>query len=198
MSRRMLTDEQWERIEGHLPGRAGTRGRSGVDNRLFVDAILWMAGNAARWRDLPEVLASGLGSMRGSGAGRMPASGRSCSRHGRHAGLRARPDRQHHLEGPRRCEWRKRRNPPRFRRCAASPRRLVKSCSVLATFTGSNRLAKNSQTIIAAPCPRPLCFIAAAPPRPASREHCRGWDRRGRRRRRSARPRPRRGGAVVG
>ena len=29
-------------------------GRSGADNRLFVDAILWMAGNAARWRDLPE------------------------------------------------------------------------------------------------------------------------------------------------
>ena len=55
MSRRTLTDEQWTRIEGHLPGRAGTPGRSGVDNRLFVDAVLWMAGNAARWRDLPEV-----------------------------------------------------------------------------------------------------------------------------------------------
>ena len=55
MSRRTLTNEQWERIEGHLPGRAGTRERSGVDNRLFVDAVLWMACNAARWRDLPEV-----------------------------------------------------------------------------------------------------------------------------------------------
>ncbi|OUJ13798.1 transposase [Acetobacter sp. DsW_063] len=55
MSRRTLTDEQWNRIEGHLPGRIGTPGRSGVDNRLFVDAILWMASNAARWRDLPEV-----------------------------------------------------------------------------------------------------------------------------------------------
>lgn len=55
MSRRTLTDEQWDRIEGHLPGRAGTPGRSGVDNRLFVDAILWMAGNAARWRDLPDL-----------------------------------------------------------------------------------------------------------------------------------------------
>ena len=55
MSRRTLTDEQWERIEGHLPGRAGMRGRSGADNRLFVDAVLWMAGNAARWRDLPAV-----------------------------------------------------------------------------------------------------------------------------------------------
>ena len=30
-------------------------GRSGVDNRSFVDAILRMAGDAARWRDLPEV-----------------------------------------------------------------------------------------------------------------------------------------------
>ncbi|MBB2174295.1 IS5 family transposase [Gluconacetobacter asukensis] len=55
MSRRTLTDEQWSRIEGHLPGRLGTPGRGGVDNRLFVDAILWMAGNAARWRDLPDV-----------------------------------------------------------------------------------------------------------------------------------------------
>jgi hypothetical protein len=55
LSRRTLTDKQWERIEGHLCGRAGTRGRSGVDNWPFVDAVLWMAGNAARWRDLPEV-----------------------------------------------------------------------------------------------------------------------------------------------
>ncbi|KMS53546.1 transposase [Novosphingobium barchaimii LL02] len=55
MSRRILTDEQWKRIEGHLPGRVGTPGRSGVGNRLFVDAILWMAGNAAHWRDLPKV-----------------------------------------------------------------------------------------------------------------------------------------------
>ncbi len=55
MSRRTLTDAQWSRIEEHLPGRIGLPGRSGVDNRLFVDAIMWMAGNAAHWRDLPEV-----------------------------------------------------------------------------------------------------------------------------------------------
>lgn len=61
MSRRVLTDEQWGRIEGHLPGRVGTPGRSGVDNRLFVDAILWMAGNAAHWRDLPEVFGKWAG-----------------------------------------------------------------------------------------------------------------------------------------
>jgi transposase len=52
LSRRVLTDEQWERIEGYLPGRIGLPGRRGVDNRL---AVLWMAGNAAHWRDLPEV-----------------------------------------------------------------------------------------------------------------------------------------------
>ncbi|MDY8109284.1 IS5 family transposase [Fulvimarina sp. 2208YS6-2-32] len=53
MSRRTLTDRQWARIEGLLPGKQSDPGRSGVDNRLFVDAILWMACNAARWRDLP-------------------------------------------------------------------------------------------------------------------------------------------------
>lgn len=42
-------------IEGHLPGRIGLPGRRGVDNRLFIDAILWMAGNAGHWRELPEV-----------------------------------------------------------------------------------------------------------------------------------------------
>lgn len=53
MGRRTLTDAQWHRIEEHLPGKKGDPGRSGADNRLFVDAILWMAYNAARWRDLP-------------------------------------------------------------------------------------------------------------------------------------------------
>src|SRR3546814_11188789 len=42
------------RIEVYLPVRVGLPGRSGVDNRLFVDAILWMAGNAAHWRALPD------------------------------------------------------------------------------------------------------------------------------------------------
>lgn len=53
LSRRTLTDDQWDRIKEFLPGRMGTPGRSGLDNRLFIDAILWMAYNAARWRDLP-------------------------------------------------------------------------------------------------------------------------------------------------
>ena len=56
LSRRSLTDAQWARIEEHLPGRAGLSGRSGADNRLFVDAVLWLARTASPWRDLPPEL----------------------------------------------------------------------------------------------------------------------------------------------
>ena len=56
MSRRTLTDARWARIENLLPGKPGDRGRSGADNRLFVDAILWLARSAAAWRDLPRDL----------------------------------------------------------------------------------------------------------------------------------------------
>lgn len=49
-----LTDAQWERIAGLMPG--GCKGKRGPrsNNRLFMDAILWMARAGARWRDLPE------------------------------------------------------------------------------------------------------------------------------------------------
>ncbi len=53
MSRRTLSENQWARIEGLLPGKKTDRGRSGTDNRLFVDAVLWMARGCAPWRDLP-------------------------------------------------------------------------------------------------------------------------------------------------
>ena len=56
MSRRTLTDAQWERIEQLLPGKQGDRGRSGADNRLFVDAVLWLARTVSPWRDLPPEL----------------------------------------------------------------------------------------------------------------------------------------------
>jgi len=39
-----------------LPGKNGDRGRSGADNRLFLDAVLWLARTAAPWRDLPPEL----------------------------------------------------------------------------------------------------------------------------------------------
>ena len=53
MARLNLRDDQWERIEGMLPGKASDPGRTGADNRLFVEAVLWMARSGAPWRDLP-------------------------------------------------------------------------------------------------------------------------------------------------
>lgn len=53
MSRRTLTEAQWARIVSLVPGKKGDRGRTAANNRLFVDAILWLARTAAPWRDLP-------------------------------------------------------------------------------------------------------------------------------------------------
>ena len=51
-----LRDDQWDRIKESVPG--GTKGKRGprTDNRLFLDALLWMARSGGRWRDLPERL----------------------------------------------------------------------------------------------------------------------------------------------
>lgn len=49
-----LTTEQWLRIEGLLPGKAGDPGRSGSDNRTFVNGVLWVLRSGAHWHDLPE------------------------------------------------------------------------------------------------------------------------------------------------
>lgn len=56
MSRRTLTDAQWARIVDLLPGKAGDKGATAKDNRLFVDAVLWMARTGSPWRDLPPEL----------------------------------------------------------------------------------------------------------------------------------------------
>jgi len=52
--RHELTDEQWERIRGHLPGKAGDPGRTAADNRLFVNAVLVVLKTGIPWEDLPE------------------------------------------------------------------------------------------------------------------------------------------------
>jgi transposase len=43
----------WDRIEGLLPGQPGQHGKAAKDNRLFVDAVLWVAETGAPCRDLP-------------------------------------------------------------------------------------------------------------------------------------------------
>ncbi|NKL81428.1 IS5 family transposase [Rhizobium leguminosarum] len=54
LDRLVLRDEQWERIAPHIIGDERTRGSSGRDNRMFVEAVLWIV-TGSLWRDLPEV-----------------------------------------------------------------------------------------------------------------------------------------------
>ena len=54
MERRVLSDEQWERVAPLCAGTVGDAGRSGEDNRLFLEAVLWIARTGSPWRDLHE------------------------------------------------------------------------------------------------------------------------------------------------
>ena len=49
-----LSAAQWERIAPLLPGKASDPGRTGSDNRLFVNGVLWVLRSGAHWHDLPE------------------------------------------------------------------------------------------------------------------------------------------------
>ena len=53
MDRLVLSDAQWERIAPHLPGKEGDPGRSGSNNRMFLEGVLYIARAGAPWRDLP-------------------------------------------------------------------------------------------------------------------------------------------------
>ena len=54
ISRYELSTEQWEKIKDLLPGKQGDRGRTAIDNRNFVNAVLWILRSGARWSDLSE------------------------------------------------------------------------------------------------------------------------------------------------
>lgn len=56
MDRRVLRDDQWERIKDLLPGKATDCGVTAKDNRLFLEAVLWIGRTGAPWRDLPPEL----------------------------------------------------------------------------------------------------------------------------------------------
>src|SRR3954447_19180077 len=55
MDRYVLTDAQWAKMEPYCRGKKSDPGRSGVDNRRFVEAILWIARTGSPWRDLPPL-----------------------------------------------------------------------------------------------------------------------------------------------
>src|SRR5438309_717121 len=56
MDRFVLTDAQWAKMEPLCLGKRGDPGRSGKDNRRFIEAVLWIARTGSPWRDLPPLL----------------------------------------------------------------------------------------------------------------------------------------------
>lgn len=54
MERSVLRNEQWELIKELLPGKSTDCGVTAVNNRQFIEAVLWIARTGAPWRDLPD------------------------------------------------------------------------------------------------------------------------------------------------
>ena len=58
MARKMLRDQDWEKIESLLPSQQGKQGRPRKDDRLMIEGILWILRTGAPWRDLPPEFGS--------------------------------------------------------------------------------------------------------------------------------------------
>jgi transposase len=56
MVRKLLSDGQWAKLEPLLPGKVSDRGVTAKNNRLFLEAVLWIMRTGAPWRDLPPEL----------------------------------------------------------------------------------------------------------------------------------------------
>ena len=54
LRRHEISDAQWDAIRDLLPGKDGDPGATAKDNRVFVNALRWIAKTGAPWRDLPE------------------------------------------------------------------------------------------------------------------------------------------------
>jgi transposase len=54
--RHEISDADWDRIAGLLPGQPGQHGGVADDNRRFINAVLYVARTGIPWRDLPERL----------------------------------------------------------------------------------------------------------------------------------------------
>jgi transposase len=53
LERFLLNDAQYKKMAPLSPGKSGDPGRTAADNRLFVEAVLWIVRTGAPWRDLP-------------------------------------------------------------------------------------------------------------------------------------------------
>ena len=60
-TKRVLTDEQWERLEPHFPKHLPSPkgGRPWASDRECLEGILWLLRTGSRWRDIPVDLPSG-------------------------------------------------------------------------------------------------------------------------------------------
>lgn len=54
LRRHEVTDEQWNALKDLLPGKPGDPGATAKDNRLFLNAIWFVAKTGVPWRDLPD------------------------------------------------------------------------------------------------------------------------------------------------
>jgi transposase len=54
LPRHAISDADWDRIKDLLPGRPGLHGGVARDNRLFIDAALYVGRTGIPWADLPE------------------------------------------------------------------------------------------------------------------------------------------------
>src|SRR6266550_2108098 len=100
MDRFVLTDAQWAKMEPLCLGKRGDPGRSGKDNRRFIEAVLWIARTGSPWRDLPPLLGhwNSVFTRFGLGEGRcLEATVRRRVRRSRHG---IRHGRRHHRQGP--------------------------------------------------------------------------------------------------
>lgn len=50
MSRFVIDDYMWSKLKQLLPV---PKGRHGMDDRLFIEAVCWVIRTGAPWRDLP-------------------------------------------------------------------------------------------------------------------------------------------------
>lgn len=54
LPRHAISDADWDRIKDLMPGRPGQHGGVAKDNRLFIDAVLYVGRTGIPWADLPE------------------------------------------------------------------------------------------------------------------------------------------------
>ena len=60
-TKRVLTDEQWERIAPYFPEHPPSPkgGRPRVNDRECLEGILWLVRTGSRWQDIPIDMPSG-------------------------------------------------------------------------------------------------------------------------------------------